>query len=88
MFHEPPQLPLREDGVLQVQAAVLIDVRLPDPQCAAEPRILGVPVVVLRRTERVRHTLKAVHYGAGKVIGGIHSEIEEVGGVLRERIQK
>ena len=61
---------------------------LPDPQRAAEPRILGVPVVVLCRTERVRHTLKAVHYGAGKVIGGVHPEIEEVGGVLREREYK
>ena len=61
---------------------------LPDPQCAAEPRIMGVPVVVLCRTERVRHALKAIQYGARKVIGGIHPEIEEVGGVLREREYK
>ena len=72
LLHKPPKLPLREDCVLKVEATVLIHIRLPDVQVLAEPAVLGITIVVLSGTQGVGHTFNTVHYGTGKVVGGIN----------------
>ena len=71
LLHKPPQPSLGEDSVLEVQSAVLVDVRFSEFKVRTEPRVLGITVVVLCRTEGMGHALQAVHYGAGEVVDGV-----------------
>ncbi len=72
LLHKPSQLPLGEDGVLEVEATVFVDIGLPDGQVGAEPGVLGVTVVVLRGPQGVGHALNAVHNRTGKVVRGVN----------------
>ena len=47
---------------------------VPLTQCIQDPVVLLVSVVILGGPESVSHVLHTVHYRAGKVIGGVHSE--------------
>lgn len=47
---------------------------MPLTQGVQDPVVLLVSVVILGGPESVSHVLHTVHYRAGKVIGGVHSE--------------
>ena len=72
LLHDPPQFSFREHRVLQVQPAVLVDVRFSYLVLCTKPGVLGVTIVVLGRTKGVGHALKAVHDWTGKVVGGVN----------------
>lgn len=72
LLHKPPELPLGQDSVLQVEPAVLVHIGLSYLQLCTEPGVLGVTVVVLGGTEGVCDPLNTVHYRTGKVVGGVH----------------
>ena len=59
---------------MEVQSAVLVDVRLSYLVLCAEPGVLGVAIMVLGRTKGVGHALKAVHDWTSKVIRGVDPE--------------
>ena len=71
LLHKPSQPSLGEDSVLEVQSAVLVDVRFSEFKVRTEPGVLGITIVVLCRTKGMGHALQAVHYGAGEVVDGV-----------------
>ena len=72
LVHEPGELPLGQHRVVEVEPGVLPDVGLAEAQRVDHPVELVVAVVVLGGPQGVGHPLKAVHDGAGEVVGRVH----------------
>ena len=72
LVHKPCEFPLGEHGIVEIEAGILPDVRLTQPQGFNHPVELLISIMVLSGTKSMGHALYAVYDGAGKVICGVN----------------